>query len=177
MFEAILVIVAFFAVIIIYARIKGKRRRSEVDNMIQSSGYELSYMSYNDSLSQVFGVDDTKQRIVIVDGKEIYSVLFEDLIGADVRVDGNIVTSTSTGSLVGRTLVAGAVGALTAEKETKQVIKDINVVIRTRSVARRIIDLSIMQGGSSDQQRYIHEANRIADLVNIIAEDHKQEAK
>lgn len=171
MFFAILVIVAFFAIIIIVGRVIGNRRRAEVEQIITAGGYDLTYKAYNYRLSQVFGVDDSKRRIVIIEGKESYSVPFEDLLGSDIRIDGSMVTSTSTGSLVGRTVVAGAIGALTADKETKRVIRDVHVIIRTSNVTHRLIDLHLYNGGA-DQDRYLHEAERINDLINIIHEDY-----
>lgn len=170
MFAAILVIVSFFAILVVIGRVRGKQRRAEVGQIIASAGYELTYTAYNYNLSQLFGVDDSKRRIVIIEGKESYSVPFEDLLGSDIRIDGSMVTSTSTGSLVGRSVVAGAIGALTAEKETRRVIKDINVVIRTNNVTHRIIDLHVYNGGA-EQERYLSEAERINDLINIIHED------
>lgn len=166
---------------------------SMLANMIENKPRYLRYFC-SQGLPTVFLFDDTNKKIIIIQ----YNLLFEntqiihhlnydDIVSCELHVGNRLITSASTKSVVGRSLVGGLiagesgsiVGGATASQVTQEQVENIRIKLYLNDISCPFIELYFYDSKAfipmGNSKRYMDLANQVYGVFTMIVENGKRQ--
>ncbi len=173
----VVVVILIFVMSVIISISKSNDRREKMATRQAALGYVFARVIKHWDNLYTFGISEVDRKVVIIFPDVEYVLNYEDILGVDVVVDGNMVASRSLGKLIGASAIGGIVGALGVDQKISKKVSDIHVDIHTRNLSNPIIRLQVLNTETDMFRNSLDSAKEIANLVKIVIDKVEQEEK
>lgn len=176
----IVIVVGFILIIVIGVAISISNSNERKDKMASRQsvlGYNFTREIKHWDNRYTFGISEADRKVVVIFPDSENVLNYEDILGVDVVVDGNMVASRSLGKLIGASALGGVVGAMAVNQNISKKVSDIHVDIHTRIMSNPNIRLQVLDHETDMYKNSLDSANEIANLVKIVIDKVEQEEK
>lgn len=175
--EVAVIIIVIIVAIIMITIMKSSERKADIEERQQKLGFNFARELKDSGNRYLFGISEDSKKVVIIypDSETILS--YEDILGVDVVVDGNMVASRSLGKLVGASALGGIIGAMAVDQKIRKKVSDIHVDIHTKLLSNPNIRIQVLSVETEQYKGSLDFANEIAGLIKIVIDKVEQEEK
>lgn len=167
MFFLIIIISVIGVIIVAFLTDDSDKKKNIIQQRIDSIGIKFTKEIKEDSLF-VLGISEEERKVVIVKEDSQYVLNYEDILGVDFVVNGDMVISRSLGKMIGASAALGLAGAVLVDQKVKTKITSFYVDIRTRLLDNPSVRILPFIG---DYKK----ANEITNVIKIIIDKVERE--
>lgn len=178
LFDNIIVVALVLTSLIMYLIFRVSMRsanktESSVNDLILSSYPDAIHLHYFKFTQQAFAISNASQCVVLARDRSLTTIPYKELAGVEVVVNGGTVASTSASDVVGRAIVGGVVGALTAKRVTSKTAYDIHVNIRTSNLSQPTARFDLLNFEMEYFDKEVDEATECANIVKLLIDQNQ----
>jgi len=173
----IVIIILVVVLGVILSIFNSNERKTKMEDRQATLGYNFTREIKPQDNFYTFGISEVDRKVVVIFPDKEHVLNYEDILGVDVVVDGNMVASRSLGKLIGASALGGVVGAMAVNQKISKKVSDIHVDIHTRNLSNPNIRLQVLNTETELFRGYLDSANEIANLVKIVIDKVEQEER
>lgn len=178
LFDNIIIVALVLTSLIMYLIFRVSMRsanktESSVKDLVTASYPDAIHLHYFQFTQQAFAISNASQCVVLARDRSLTTIPFKDLAGVEVVVNGGAIASTSTADVVGRAIVGGVVGALTAKRVTSKTAYDIHVNIRTSNISQPTARFDLLNFEMEYFDKEVDEATECANVIKLLIDQNR----
>lgn len=177
-FLVVFSLTAIIVYIIVRVSINNSNKaEASVKDLVTSSYPDAMHLHSSSVTEQAFAISNAAQCVVIARNRSLTTIPYSELAGVEVVVNGGTVASTSTSEVVGRAIVGGVVGALTAKRVTSKTAYDVHINIRTSNIYYPTVRFDLLNYETEYFDKEVEQATECANVIKLLIDQNATTAQ